>query len=187
MTNPTNQRNDRLFVITGGPGVGKTSVIHELQRRGFACIPEAARRIIQEQVKSGVDAVPWRNMERYSALMLEDSITDYLTHASATTVTFFDRGILDTVGHFRIAELSLPDEAHRLAQRYRYNPSVFLFPPWREIYQTDSERKQSFEESVTTYRVIQDVYLEYGYSLLEVPVAPVPERVDFILRSIDFI
>jgi predicted ATPase len=179
-----NQCNDRLFVITGGPGVGKTAVLDELQRGGFACVPEAARRIIQEQVRSGGDAVPWLNMERYSALMLEESIKDYLTHAGAASVTFFDRGILDTVTHFRLAGLPLPDEAYRLTQRYRYNPDVFLFPPWQEIYQTDSERKQTFEESVTTYRVNKEVYSEYGYRLLEVPVASVTERVDFILRSV---
>ena len=156
----------------------------ELQRRSFACVPEAARRIIQEQVRSGGDAVPWLHMERYSTLMLQNSIGDYLMHASATSVTFFDRGILDSITHFRIAGLSLPNEALLLAQRYRYNPSVFLFPPWEEIYHTDSERKQSFEESVATYRVIQEVYIEYGYRLLEVPVASVPERADFILCSI---
>ncbi len=178
------QLNDRLFVITGGPGVGKTALLHELQRRGFACVPEAARQIIQEQVKNGGDAVPWLNMERYSALMLQKSVDDYLAHADATRVTFFDRGILDTVTHFRLAGLALTDEAPRQVQQYCFNRRVFLLPPWREIYCTDSERKQTFEESVTTYHVNKAVYAEHGYELLEVPLAPVTERADFILSSI---
>ena len=37
-----------LFIITGGPGAGKTTVLTELQRLGFTCVPEVARQIIQE-------------------------------------------------------------------------------------------------------------------------------------------
>ncbi|WP_158644550.1 AAA family ATPase [Paracoccus jeotgali] len=31
--------NDYFFVVTGGPGVGKTSLIDKLARRGFHTIP----------------------------------------------------------------------------------------------------------------------------------------------------
>lgn len=36
----------KIFVISGGPGVGKTSVINELEKRGFKILKEAAREII---------------------------------------------------------------------------------------------------------------------------------------------
>ena len=78
----------------------------------------------------------------------------------------------------------MTDEAPRQVQQYCFNRRVFLLPPWREIYCTDSERKQTFEESVTTYHVNKAVYAEHGYELLEVPLAPVTERADFILSSI---
>jgi len=35
-----------MFVITGGPGSGKTSLIDALSRRGFPSMPEAGRAII---------------------------------------------------------------------------------------------------------------------------------------------
>jgi predicted ATPase len=53
--------NPSLFVITGGPGVGKTTLLLELEKQDVACVPEAARRIIQEQVQAKGDAVPWSN------------------------------------------------------------------------------------------------------------------------------
>jgi predicted ATPase len=170
-----------LFVLTGGPGAGKTSVLTELQHRGYICVREAARAIIQQQVKAGSDGVPWRNMERYSALMLEQSIADYLSHASGGTLTFFDRGIPDTIAHFRLAGLPLPQDARQQARQCRYNRTVFLLPPWREIYETDSERKQSFEEALASCEMVRNVYAELEYQLIEVPRGPVAARADFIL------
>ena len=178
------QSNDRLFVITGGPGVGKTAIVHELQRRGYPCVPEAARQIIQDQVRDGGDAVPWQDTKRYSLLMLEKSIEDYLAHATEQQVTFFDRGILDTITHTRINEFSLPDAAYLRAQQYRYNKMVFMAPPWPEIYATDSERKQTLDESMLVYRINTDVYREHGYDIVEIPRAPVEARADFILDKV---
>jgi len=44
------------YVITGGPGTGKTTLIHELQQQRYAIVPEAAGQIIQEeqQKKEGI-------------------------------------------------------------------------------------------------------------------------------------
>jgi predicted ATPase len=173
--------NDRLFVITGGPGAGKTTILNALQRRGFACVPEAARQIIQDEVYANSDGVPWRNMERYTALMLQRSVEDYLSHAAATHITFFDRGILDTITHTRINGLTLPETAYADARRHRYNRLVFMAPPWPEIYATDAERKQTLEEALSVYRVNCEVYQDYGYEIVEIPQAPVESRVDFIL------
>ena len=178
------QSDDRLYVITGGPGAGETAILRELQRRGFACVPEAARQIIQEQVSNGGDAVPWLNTERYTSLMLKKSVEDYLAHAGAEQATFFDRGILDTITHARINQFLLPDEAYLQAQKYRYNRKVFLAPPWQQIYSTDSERKQTFEEAMISFQMNKEVYTEYGYELVEIPCAAVETRVDFILDSI---
>jgi hypothetical protein len=41
--------NPNLFVVSGGPGAGKTTVLHELASRGFPFAPEIARQIIQRK------------------------------------------------------------------------------------------------------------------------------------------
>lgn len=51
--------SDHFFVVTGGPGAGKTSLITELTRRRFHTIPESDRAIIREEIASGGDALPW--------------------------------------------------------------------------------------------------------------------------------
>ena len=50
--------SDRLFVITGGPGSGKSTLIKALAERGFCTMPEAGRAIIRDQVAIGGEALP---------------------------------------------------------------------------------------------------------------------------------
>ncbi|WP_417723592.1 AAA family ATPase [Salipiger sp.] len=51
--------SDRFFVVTGGPGAGKTSLITELARRGFHKIRESGHAMIREERASGGDVLPW--------------------------------------------------------------------------------------------------------------------------------
>lgn len=51
--------SDRFFVLTGGPGSGKTTLIEALRTAGFATLPEAGRGIIRDQMAIGGPALPW--------------------------------------------------------------------------------------------------------------------------------
>jgi predicted ATPase len=101
-----------------------------------------ARQIIQEQVRDGGDALPWGDRERYCRLMLERSIASYHERAPLGGTTFFDRGIPDTLCYSRLVGLLLEDEILEACRKYRYSERVFLAPPWKDIYATDTERKQ---------------------------------------------
>ena len=152
--------------------------------RGYACVPEVARQIIQEQAATGGAALPWRDRKLYTELMLARSIQSFLEHSPASRVTFADRGIPDTLCYARM--IGLPnDEAIRSAcEIYRYAPRVFIAPPWREIYETDSERKQDFDEAARTYDVMFQVYEECGYELVELPQVSPGERAEFVLARV---
>ena len=171
----------RLVVISGGPGAGKTTVLLELERRGFRCAAEVARQIIQEQARDGGDALPWRDRERYCRLMLERSIASYREHAALNGITFFDRGIPDTLCYARLIGSPLEDEVSALCRMYRYAEHVFLAPPWQEIYSTDEERKQTFGEAVRTYELMVKAYGNCGYEVVEIPLVSPTERAEFIL------
>jgi predicted ATPase len=57
--------NDRFFVVTGGPGFGKTTLVETLAADGIGGMPEAGRAIIQAQVAIGGTHFPgatgWRS------------------------------------------------------------------------------------------------------------------------------
>ncbi len=175
--------NSNLIVISGGPGSGKTSLLQELKALGCLTVPEVARQIIQEQVRSGGTALPWCDREAYTRLMLQGSIDSYLQRAFSRRNVYFDRGIPDTLCYARLIELVDDVSIWEACDRFRYNPRIFLCPPWQEIYRTDSERKQDFEESVRTYCHLRRVYQDCGYQIAEVPKLSPAKRADFVVRT----
>jgi predicted ATPase len=171
-------------VVSGGPGSGKTTVLQELARRGFPFAPEAARKIIQEQVQLGGTALPWRDREAYTALMLERSIESYLAHTPALRPTFSDRGIPDSLCYAQLMGLSVEKFILEACRQYRYARLVFLAPPWREIYETDTERKQDFAEAERTYNQMVEAYGQCDYEISELPRVTPADRADFILKQL---
>ena len=66
---------------------------------------------------------------------------------------------------------------------YKYD-HVFLLPPWKEIYKTDEERYESFEHSLAIYEHLKNTYLELNYTITEVPIGKVEDRVNYILNHL---
>jgi len=176
--------NPNLFVVSGGPGSGKTTVLLELAEFGFGHAPEVARKIIREQVEAGGAALPWGDQEAYVNLMLLRSIDSFLAHTPAHGLMFSDRGIPDTLCYSRLIGLQETRYIEMACERYRYARRVFLAPPWKEIYETDTERKQDFAEAERTYREMAEVYRKCGYESTELPRATPAERAQFILREL---
>ncbi|WP_322746137.1 AAA family ATPase [Providencia rustigianii] len=71
----------------------------------------------------------------------------------------------------------------RAIRIFEYQKTVFIAPPWKEIYVQDVERKQTFEDSVMTYHAMVSIYEQYNYKLIEIPCLSVDERVNFILSN----
>jgi len=174
-----------FYIITGGPGVGKTTLLDELKKRGCQYVPEVARKIIKEQMDAGGDALPWADTRKYSDMMLSRSVDDFMKYSQEDKLLFFDRGIPDTLGYEVLMKFNIGEPLIDAVRRYRYNPTVFILPPWQEIYETDSERKQDFREAVDTYNVMRRIYKESGYNPVDVPCLPVSERADFVLGRIN--
>jgi predicted ATPase len=176
--------NDNLIVITGGPGSGKTTLLKELEQEGFRCSHEVARQIVQEQVATGGDALPWANTLRYTELMLARSIAAFRENTPSPKIVFMDRGIPDAACYARLIGLPIWDDLKTACETYRYNKIVFLAPPWNEIYATDSERKQTYAEAVATYEMMAEVYREYGYRPIELPQTSPLQRAEFVRAAI---
>jgi predicted ATPase len=174
---------DRFFVVTGGPGSGKSTLIDALERGGYARSVEAGRAIIQAQVAIDGPALPWRDPALFAELMLSWEMRSYALAQEQSRPVFFDRGVPDVVGYLRLMNLPVPAHMERAATAYRYHRRVFIAPPWLEIFAQDRERKQDFAEAVRTYDAMVATYADFGYELIELPRAPVAARVDFVLET----
>ena len=176
------QQHTNFYIITGGPGVGKTTLLDALQADGYPIIPEAAREIIREQEQINGEGVPWKDNRLYTELMLAGSVKDYQEAATRRLdkPILFDRGIPDSICHWELSGNTITAAMEELVKKYRYNPTVFILPPWKDIYHTDNERKQSWEEAEHTFHKMKEIYERYGYATMIVPKDTVENRKRFI-------
>ena len=89
---------ERFFVLTGGPGSGKSTLIDALQQTGFSRTMEAGRGIIQDQVAIGGRALPWSDPALFAELMLAWEMQSYHWATQQGGLVFFDRGVPDVLG-----------------------------------------------------------------------------------------
>ncbi|MDL2275347.1 AAA family ATPase [Desulfosarcina sp. OttesenSCG-928-G10] len=172
--------SDRLHIISGGPGSGKSALIAALRQRGHKTMPEAGRAIIQDQVVIGGPALPWADRQRFAELMLGWELRSYHEARALEETIFFDRGVPDIIGYLRVCGLDVPRHILTAAERFRYNPRVFMAPPWQEIFHEDQERKQSWAEAVATCEAMVNTYEALGYTVVQIPLVSVAERAAFV-------
>ncbi|MRG56910.1 AAA family ATPase [Phyllobacterium sp. SYP-B3895] len=175
---------NNFIILTGGPGSGKTSLIAALDRHGYATSTEAGRAIIRHHQIVDGPAVPWKDPAIFAELMLSWEMRSYDSAADSADLVFFDRGVPDIVGYLKLNGLEVPAHVRKAARIFRYNPTVFILPPWPEIFTQDTERKQTLEEAERTFHAMVSAYSNCGYALVEVPRVPISERVAFLIESI---
>jgi predicted ATPase len=174
----------RLIVITGGPGAGKSTLVEALARYGVCCMPEGERAIIRQQQAITGDALPWGDRMKFAELMLSWDLRSYSEAADAHETVVFDRGIPDTIGYLQLCGLPVAPHFTAAARAFPYRREVFIAPPWPEIFAKDAERRQSADEAEETFRAVGGAYIRLGYELVILPRAPVKERAKFVLARI---
>ena len=179
------QHQDNYYIFTGGPGAGKTSVLNHLRALGYHTVEEVARNIIQEQQRIGGNATHTGDQTKFTELMLQASIHNYQQMQHINGPVFFDRGIPGLYGYAIMTTGSVPTQIQQAVRHYRYHQTVFLFPPWKEIYINDTERTQDFDEAVLTYEQLKDAHKACHYNICEVPNKSIEERAQFILSNIE--
>ncbi|MDX9882940.1 MAG: AAA family ATPase [Prolixibacteraceae bacterium] len=177
------KKGNPIYVITGGPGFGKSALTDYLKKLGYKTGEESAREIIREQRKIDGDILPEKNIRLFQNEVLKRRLEFYQSVGN-NEIAFADRAIPDQIAFTRFKGFDTPEILARYANECRYNEKVFITPPWKEIYKNDTERTEPFEKSYELHYVIVNVYEELGYSLIELPYADVPQRAEFILNLI---
>ncbi|MEC4766359.1 AAA family ATPase [Halomonas sp. CUBES01] len=83
------------FVVTGGPGGGKTTLLSSLSERGYSFAPESARKIIKERLAAGL--LPRPEPVSFAHEVLRADIEKYRNIGANNRPTFFDRSVLDAL------------------------------------------------------------------------------------------
>jgi len=180
------------IVITGAPGTGKTSIIKKLEENDFFCYHEIIRDFTLEAKKDSTSddfmSNPLTFVKdpfEFNIKILKGRIEQYMaSKENKRELLFFDRAIPDVLAYMDFFKQEYNDTFIKACKEHIYS-TIFLLPPWREIYVSDNERLESFEEAKQIHYYLEKTYRNYGYKIELVPFGTVQERVDFILNTIN--
>jgi predicted ATPase len=175
---PIEQEN--FIVISGCSGGGKSTLIAELSRQGFLVVQEPGRQIVKEQMVIDGDALPWLNFDKFLELALSRYVYNYNSLVGTQQLVFFDRSIVDALQY----TTNQPEYFKNAANQFRYNSTVFLVPPWEELYANDAERKHDFNEAKKEFEELLIKYADLGYEIVLIPKVDTQQRVKFILKKL---
>jgi predicted ATPase len=167
------------IVLSGCSSGGKSTLINALARRGYATVPEPGRRIVDAAAPDN-PVLPWHDIARFGTACVQMAITD---HRTARGLTFFDRSLLDAACGFA-RRGPLPADVALALQTCRYHPTVYLTPPWPQIYQQDAARRHGFAEAVAEYDALRDWLPVWGYHTQDIPRVSVVDRVTWLLAQV---
>jgi predicted ATPase len=174
----------QIIAIIGGPGTGKTTIIHALKNKGYCCYDEISRQITLEAKKQGIDQLFLEKPLLFSELLLEGRIKQFKeAQKESHDIVFLDRGIPDILAYMHYIGDSYPDNFKSACHQNKYS-KIFILPPWQEIYESDNERYENYEEAKIIYDHLKKTYQKYDYDLIEVPKDIVEKRILFILDHI---
>ncbi|MGH6871000.1 MAG: AAA family ATPase [Rhizomicrobium sp.] len=171
----------KRHILTGTPGSGKTALLRALEARGHPVVEEAATDVIALEQARGVDE-PWRDpafIDRIVALQVQ-------RRAGATAaLQFHDRSPVCTLALARWLGFPPPprlqDELARIAAGGTYERHVFFVRNLGRIENT-AARRISYEDALAFEALHEAVYRELGYTLIDIPPAPVEARAGDIER-----
>jgi predicted ATPase len=164
------------YVLAGGPCCGKTTLLSELERRGYLVLSEVAREILEERA----DNHPDHNEHRIRQELIFRSQVEKEKELSGR-LAFLDRGVFD---NFAYQEHLLGETISHYLDIARNHPrydEVFvldLLP-----FEHDGLRiEKDGTEAKKLHDLIIDSYKSFGYSPIFVPAMDSPlERADFII------
>ena len=174
----------RRIVISGCSGRGKSTLIDGLAANGFQTLPEAGRIVVREALASSSDALPWMDRKNFAEKLAAFAIQQFDATADLNGLVFFDRSVIEAFEYSQMHDFEMSVWLGQAVRNCRYDDTVFVVPPWQDIFVEDEERRHSFDEAVTEYNLLLRAFTEFGYNVCEVPRMANQERVEFILNEI---
>ena len=173
----------KLFVISGGPGTGKTSVINALSKK-FKVLPEAAREVGDNDSRFKGKSIKEINPYDFQKAIFKFQKNGFSKLKDKNHKAIFsDRGFGDTLAYYKFYDLRIPKDEWDYAKKFRCS-SVFILD-FLDFYEKDKLRQENNREQKKIHKLIINIYKRLGYNPIIVPFMSVTERVNFVLSKIN--
>jgi len=182
------QKGQLRYILTGGPGAGKTSIIDFLAKRGYLVVPEAATEIIEEGLKKNIEK-PWRADDYHIRMYELISKKQIDVQNTSAPLAFFDRGHLDGISYILLQKRTLyqyvVDCVQSSINAEYFNNRVFFIDSLGFVVPGPA-RDEDLQESLQKANCLEQNYRTMGYEIIHIPPGPVEERaqkiIDYITR-----
>jgi predicted ATPase len=173
--------NTKWYVITGSASTGKTTLVNSLLKLGYLTVPEAARILIDEEIKKGKTIEEIRKNEAEFQRKVLDIKINVEKNLPKDKIVFFDRGIPDSIAYYQICGLDIVGLLN-LCKKKTYR-KIFM------LEQLPIEKDYARVEDAETLNKIQillrKAYSDLGYEIIGIPVMTVEKRLKMITSNID--
>jgi len=172
----------KKYILTGGPGSGKSSIILELERLGMATIREAAEDVIKLQQAHG-NPEPWTDQD-FQTQIYKLQVQRERNILERNYPIFLDRGTIDGLAYAEFRNEDPPIGLRQDLINRNYNNKVFLIENLGNCQNTEV-RKENLEEALILENLLEKTYKELGHKIIRIPPATLQERTNLILERID--
>ncbi|MBT5022322.1 ATP-binding protein [Candidatus Woesearchaeota archaeon] len=166
----------KKYVLTGGPGTGKSSIIEELKKRGECVIPEAAEEYIKLKQAQGVNE-PWLE-DDFQIQILKIQIDYERKIPLGVSRVFIDRGLLDGLAYVKMGTWQYK-EIKAESEKIHY-AGVFLIDQLGHTKKTEV-RRENEDEALKIGNKIKQIYVDFGYDLVKIGFGTIEERANRVL------
>lgn len=174
----------KRYILTGTPGSGKTSILHELRSQGYRVVEEAATDVIAfEQMRGNPE--PWLRPDFIGAIVRLQKQRQLEAAMASNELQWYDRSPICTLALSRYLgyplSATLVEELERIERERIYQRQVF-FIEHLGFCQPSEARKITFEESLVFEKIHEETYLSLGYDLMKIAPEALSERVYHIME-----
>ena len=156
----------KKYILTGGPGVGKTETVEKLREPGYFIIGKATE-YIKQLGKTENGKFNWTPELQMKALELQHVWEKEIPKGREA---FIAAGIPDGLAYYEVNNKEPPEELLEAAKKTNYDEIFMLGAP---------KDKDSIK---AMNKILYGIYTSFGYKPIMVPRMDLDERIEFILK-----